>query len=86
MSKIVRARPKKVEHLDSVFHCCEQFLDSQRNEPETIFDLDRKEVARMTCGFCGADHGILHGAMDTRVNKMDALELYDLDEGEAVSA
>jgi uncharacterized Zn-finger protein len=81
MSKLVRARPKAFDNLDDRFKCCDEFILKQASEPETFFDLDITETEEMVCSYCGADYGILHGAMDTRVGKFDALELYDLDEG-----
>ncbi len=83
MSKLVKARYKSAETLAPRFKCCKDALAA--NTGDTIFTLDlsrRDYMGKACCDFCNTEMGHVCGVFNVTLGVYDAIEVYDLDEGE----
>jgi hypothetical protein len=63
--KLVKARPKALEHLPEWAKCCPAFGEAYQSIGEIVVDLADTDSAVMRCMYCKTPHGVLYGVLDT---------------------
>jgi hypothetical protein len=83
-AKLVKARYKSDEYLPEWARCCKRFTAECSSKKELLLDLNQRgELIDSCCTYCKTPHGRIVGFLDMKDGKYEAIELLDLDEGQA---
>jgi len=79
LSKLHRARPKRIEDLPETAKCCSEYIAVTLAEGEIIIDLSRQRTEEIYCQWCESSQEAV-GAVEIPSGQYVVLNEYDIDE------